>query len=248
VLAFSYSNGADSPSFAQRGQQAELPGAFKELETLSRLFKNVRRFINTEASKSNFLNNASGYDIIHLAIHGIGDQEVADNSRLVFRGDSTAGEALYAYEIYNLKLDAELIVLSSCESGVGRNQTGEGMFSIARAFTYAGCPSLIISRWQVNDTFTSEIMTYFYENLDNNESISSSLRNAKLKFLNEADGLIAHPANWAAFVVNGQDATFHGKSPRWYWLFVAVLLLTIGIIVYSKKDFLNTLIRKRHRR
>lgn len=236
VLAFSYSSNDASSGLALRSGYTELPGTFRELETLSRLFKNVRSFTNTEASKSNFINNSTGYDIIHLAVHGIGDQEVADNSRLIFRGDSTDSEALYAFEIYNLKLDADLMVLSACESGIGRNQTGEGMFSIARAFTYAGCPSLVISRWRVNDTFTAEIMTEFYETLNHGESISSSLRHAKLKFLKESDDLIAHPSNWSAFVVNGQNLAFKSKSRPVYLIYLfAALICAVVFTLYIRK-------------
>ncbi len=231
VLAFSYSGGPGVPSIATRDQPAELPGTFKELEALSRLFQNVHRFTEQDASKFNFINNAAGSDIIHLGVHGIGDQETADNSRLIFRRDSLNDAELYAYEIYNLKLDAGLVVLSACESGIGRNQNGEGMFSIARAFTYAGCPSLVMSLWQVGDIFTSQIMIDFYKNLNQQTPVSSSLRNAKLKFLKESDSFAAHPANWGAFVVNGQDLSFKKSSRYEYWITLGILgILVIGAI------------------
>jgi len=230
VLAFSYSGGPGVPSIANRDQPAELPGTFKELEALSRLFRNVRRFTEQDASKFNFINNATGNDIIHLGVHGIGDQETADNSRLIFRPDSLNDTELYAYEIYNLKLDAGLVVLSACESGIGRNHEGEGMFSIARAFTYAGCPSLVMSLWQVRDIFTSQIMIAFYENLNKQAPVSSSLRNAKLKFLKESDAYSAHPANWAAFVVNGQDLSFENKSLYSFWIYLIPAFLVIATI------------------
>jgi tetratricopeptide (TPR) repeat protein len=231
VLAFSYSGGPGVPTLASRDQPAELPGTFKELEALSRLFRNVQRFTDQDASKRNFINNAAGVDIIHLGVHGIGDQVTADNSRLIFKRDSTNDAELYAYEIYNLKLDAGLVVLSACESGIGRNQVGEGMFSIARAFTYAGCPSLVMSLWQVRDVFTSQIMIDFYENLNQQTSVSGSLRNAKLKFLRESDSFAAHPANWAAFVVNGQDLSFEKELINSVWTYVTLALLLIAIII-----------------
>lgn len=231
VLAFSYSGGPGIPTIANRDQQAELPGTFKELEALSRLFRNVRRFTNQNASKFNFINNAPGSDIIHLGVHGIADQEIAYNSRLVFRRDSLNDTELYAYEIYNLKLDAGLVVLSACESGIGRNQVGEGMFSIARAFTYAGCPSLVMSLWQVSDVFTSQIMISFYENLNQRVPVSTSLRNAKLKFLRESDSYTSHPANWAAFVVNGQDISFEKASGRLYWVY-AILAISVVLAIF----------------
>ena len=202
------------------------------MEALSRLFNHVRRFTEQDASKSNFINNAAGSDIIHLGVHGIGDQQSTDFSRLIFRRDSLNDAELYAYEIYNLKLDAGLVVLSACESGIGRSQMGEGVFSIARAFTYAGCPSLVMSLWQVRDIFTSDIMISFYENLNEHLPVSSSLRNAKLKFLEESDAYAAHPANWAAFVVNGQNLSFEKNSVNRYWIYLALSLLMVAASAY----------------
>ncbi|HEX5167549.1 MAG TPA: CHAT domain-containing tetratricopeptide repeat protein [Cyclobacteriaceae bacterium] len=236
VLAFSYSNGTGGPIVARRNQPGELPGTYKELEALSRLFKNVKRFTDLDATKVNFINNTTGIDIIHLGVHGIGDEEVADNSRLIFRRDSLNDSELFAYEIYNLNLSAGLVVLSACESGLGRNQRGEGIFSIARAFTYAGCPAAVMSLWQARDSFTSEIMVKFYENLNKQESVSYSLRDAKLQFLKESDNRAAHPANWAAFVLNGQDLKFSEESSVRSWIFImgAITLLT-AIALYARK-------------
>jgi CHAT domain-containing protein len=177
-----------------------------------------------------------GSDIIHLGIHGVGDEEVEDNSRLIFRKDSLDDAELYSYEIYNLDLTAGLVVLSACESGLGRNQKGEGIFSIARAFTYAGCPASVMSLWKARDVFTAEIMVQFYENLHQGASVSTSLRNAKLQFLKQVDGPTAHPANWAAFVLNGQDVKF-AKPRTLTWLYgvvIASLFLSV-IILYLKK-------------
>lgn len=222
VLAFSYSGEGEGNYVARRNQYAELPGTYLELETLSRLYDRVTRFTNGGASKVNFVRSTAGYDLIHLGVHGVGDQEVADNSHLIFKGDSTMDSVLYAYEIYNLKLDAGLIVLGACETGIGRNQAGEGVLSIARAFTYAGCPSVVMSLWQVPDIFTSMLMTRFYENLKDGQSVSTSLRNSKLRFLEESDMFSAHPANWAAFVVNGQDIVFKKNSGGTYRLVASI--------------------------
>jgi hypothetical protein len=77
-------------------------------------------------------------------------------------------------------------------------------------------------------------MTGFYENLDKNQSTSGALRNAKLQFLKEADGLIAHPANWSAFVLNGQDLTFQDESQKSYWIYsilaFVIILLTLAYL------------------
>ncbi len=234
VLAFSYSGDSGPGYFTRRSQGDELPGTYVELETLDRLYEKVTRFTNGAASKQNFIDNSAGYDLIHLGVHGVGDEEVADNSRLIFRGDSMSDRTLYAYEIYNLKLSAGLVVLSACETGIGRNLAGEGVLSIARAFTYAGCPSVVMSLWDVPDGFTSTIMTAFYENLNEGQSVSTSLRNAKLNFLEKSDGFRAHPANWAAFIINGQDLVFHkaDRSSLGLYLVSALILAGAGMMGY----------------
>jgi tetratricopeptide (TPR) repeat protein len=238
VLAFSYSGESDPKYFTRRNDGDELPGTYIELETLSRLYDKVTRFTNDAASKQNFINNTVGYDLIHLGVHGVGDQEVADNSRLIFRGDSMSDRTLYAYEIYNLKLNAGLVVLSACETGIGRNMVGEGVLSIARAFTYAGCPSVVMSLWDVPDAFTSTIMTRFYEYLNDGQSVSTSLQNAKLQFLEESDPFTAHPANWAAFVINGQDLVFR-KDRIMHLGIYAIAALAVagaaGVMVYRRR-------------
>lgn len=237
VLAFSYSGESDPSYFTRRSQADELPGTYVELETLSRLYDKVTRFTNEAASKQNFISNTEGYDLIHLGVHGVGDEEVADNSRLIFRGDSMSDRSLYAYEIYNLKLNAGLVVLSACETGIGRNVAGEGVLSIARAFTYAGCPSVVMSLWDVPDAFTSKIMMRFYENLNDEQSVSTSLRNAKLQFLKTSDGFTAHPVNWAAFVINGQDVVFRSRGLYFGVYVIAALVLAgaAGAIAYRRR-------------
>lgn len=230
VLAFSYSGASADNYVARRNEFSELPGTYLELETLSRLYDRVASFTDRSASKRNFVGNTAGYDLIHLGVHGVGDEDVADNSHLVFKGDARSDSVLYAYEIYNLKLDAGLIVLSACETGIGRNQAGEGVLSIARAFTYAGCPSVVMSLWDVPDIFTSTIMTRFYENLNEGYSVSASLRNSKLRFLDESDVFTSHPANWAAFVANGQNLAFKKNSGEYYWLLIAVPLVALSVV------------------
>ena len=228
VLAFSYSGDAGKVEFDRQNQLVPLPGTYKELETLSRIFKNVMRFTDGDASKANFINHAQGHDLIHLGVHGIGDPKVMDNSRLIFRGDSLESGDLYAYDIYNLDIGARLVVLSACETGLGKRQTGEGIFSIARAFSYAGCPSVVMSMWRAADTFTASIMDGFYESLHDGHSIGASLRASKLRFLEEADEFSAHPANWATFVLNGQDQAFAKRStPLTTWL----ILVAAGVVL-----------------
>jgi CHAT domain-containing protein len=99
--------------------------------------------------------------------------------------------------MYNLNLNAELVVLSSCESGTGKLIKGEGLMSLTRGFIYAEVPKIIYSLWKVDDKSTCTLMTYFYEELLKKKSTSQALREAKLKLLNEP--ATSFPRFWAAF-------------------------------------------------
>jgi CHAT domain-containing protein len=236
VLAFSYSGGADTLVTDRENDLAPLSGTHEEVTTVSRIFDNVMLFSGPDALKGNFISHTSDHDLIHLGIHGIGDTEVADNSRLIFRSDSIESGDLYAYEIYNLKIDAKLVVLSGCETGLGKGQSGEGIFSIARAFSYAGCPSVVMSLWRAPDVFTGAIMKEFYEQVHQGKSIRSSLRTSKLKYLKGADELTAHPSNWAGLALNGKDQTFKkSTTPMTGWLILAGIGVAGAYLTMKRK-------------
>lgn len=231
VLAFSYAGNAQDQPYDRNDLPDNLPGTYKELESISTFFGHVTKFTDKHARKDNFLQNLADQDLIHLGVHGIGNTEVADNSRLIFRGDSVTTGDLYAYDIYNLELQAALVVLSACETGSGKRQSGEGVFSIARAFSYAGCPSVVMSMWRAHDSFTASIMEEFYRNLSAGSSISEALHTSKLNFLSESDEFSAHPSNWATFVLNGQDQAFSKPTPLAVWL-----MLTaggVGLVIFG---------------
>ena len=94
---------------------------------------------------------------------------------------------MYAHEIYQLDLNADLVVLSACETGYGKFNQGEGVMSLARSFMYAGTPSLVVSLWQVNDQSTAIIMQLFYEKLEKGMPKDIALRQAKLEYLKNAE-------------------------------------------------------------
>ena len=144
--------------------------------------------------------------------------------------DTIEDNKLYAYEIYNMKLNAQMAVLSSCSSGFGRMQKGEGMMSLARGFTYAGCPSIIMTLWQVSDQSSSDLMTSFYRYLKKGKSKQESMRLAKIDFLDAADDLTSNPYFWSGFVVVGDGSPIYRKSGIAYWMIIITLF--IGIILF----------------
>jgi len=205
ILAFAYSNG-DAITSESRRSLNEIPASAEEVTTIKNIFrKNADILYGEEATETAFKELAFDYNILHLAVHGIGDTVNSNNSRLIFKvsTDSIDDGNLYAHELYTIEL--RLAVLSACESGIGKEFPGEGIFSMARGFTYTGCPTTIMSLWKVSDALTASIMGLFYENLNNGLSTSQSLRMAKLEYLRESKSVNAHPSYWAALVQLGDS-------------------------------------------
>jgi CHAT domain-containing protein len=157
------------------------------------------------ATEERFTSTAGNYRILHLATHGRADNRVGDYAFLAFTEikDSIENELLYVKDLYNLQLNADLVVLSACETGIGKLQRGEGIISLARAFAYAGAKSIVTSLWSVNDKSTSELMRFFYRELRRGKDKDEALRLARLRLLRESNVRSAHPFFWAAFVPLG---------------------------------------------
>ncbi len=197
----------------------ELKGAIKEAKLISDMF-NGSYFNADQATKSNFIDNSKSHQILHLAMHSIMNEEDENLSNLIFSNN----ERLYFSEIYNLKIPSDLVVLSACNTGNGNYKDGEGIMSVARAFTFAGIKSTVISLWQVPDKETSEIMVSFYENLKNGQSKDEALRDAKTAFVKN-NPMKSHPFYWAGFVVNGDVSPIATASSK------IILFLGIGVLI-----------------
>ena len=158
--------------------------------------------VGKNATEQKFIETAQSTRIIHLATHGQADDKSGDYSFLAFAptNDSLEKGLLYVRDLYNLTFNADMVVLSACETGIGKLQHGEGIISLARAFAYAGAKSIITSLWGVNDTKTKDLMLLFYKNLKKGKTKDVSLREAKLSFINQNTTAKAHPFYWAGFI------------------------------------------------
>ena len=193
---------------------------------------------NELATKEKFIELAPYFRFIHLATHA----KVHDNdpkfSHIAFTQtkDSVQDNLLYLSEIYNIILNAEMVVLSACETGIGELKKGEGIISMARAFAYAGAKSIVTSLWNVDDRSTSDIMKYFYHHLDHGERKSTALRNAKLDYLESNDNQASHPFFWAPMVAIGDmdEVQLNNKRKNWGWTALFGLGL-IGVFFYRRK-------------
>jgi len=142
------------------------------------------------------------YRIIHFACHGFQDERFPLRSALVLSLSDNVQEDgfLQVREIHELRLNADLVVLSACQTGRGKLENGEGVMGLPRVFFYAGAKSTISTLWKINDRSTSELMRYFYRYLSNGGDKAQALRLAKLKMIKSN---FSHPFFWAGFVLNG---------------------------------------------
>lgn len=215
-------------------RSSELPGALKEVKSISDYFSG-KYYEGRQATKANFFKEIANYDVLHLAMHGTANDQNPMFSSLTFAGDTTDSEALYAYEVLGLKLNAGLVVLSACETGVGKYQRGEGVMSFARAFMNAGIPSVVLTLWKVNDNSSEQIMVKFYKYLSEGQSKDDALRQAKLDYLAQAGNANSHPFYWAGFVAFGDTSPLGGRSKLWWWIGGLVLAGGAGAWALSKR-------------
>src|SRR5262249_5469562 len=149
------------------------------------------------------------YGVIHLATHGVLNDNNPLRSHLVLATDEDKEDGiLEASEIMRLNLNADLVVLSACETACGRIGAGEGVVGISWAFFFAGCRSTVVSQWRVNSDSTAQLMSKFYRNIMGTTSQikkdkSQALRQASLEILR--DPRYGHPFYWASFVLVGND-------------------------------------------
>jgi CHAT domain-containing protein len=216
-----------------------LPSARTEVEMLSKQFNGYFAF-DKDASEKMFKEKAGQFSIIHLAMHGLLNSRAQMLSSLVFTedGDSLENNFLQAYEISKLDLNADLVILSACETGYGKFEKGNGIASLARAFMYAGASSLVVSLWQVNDFSTAEIMQLFYQNLAKGMGKAEALRAAKLDYIKRAKGVFSHPAFWSSFVQVGpsDSIALEEKSKNsLLWWGMGILGLVLLVVFWKKK-------------
>ncbi|MCD4795539.1 MAG: CHAT domain-containing protein [Bacteroidales bacterium] len=191
---------------------SELPGSLSETKSIVKLFadKNKKALLKTHLlANEEFLKSGelSKYRYLHFATHGIVNEEKPELSGLILAQDTTSSEdnILFTGEIYNIKLNADLTVMSACETGLGKITEGEGVIGLTRALLYAGSKNIIVSLWQVSDASTNKLMVDFYKNFLNEKKLkkyNKHLRNAKLQMIEE--GKYAHPFFWSPFILIGE--------------------------------------------
>lgn len=215
-----------------------IPGALEEVKRVSTIYKG-KVIIGRMASEAMFKSEAPNYNILHLSAHTIIDNENPMYSKLVFTPDMDKKEdgLLNTYELFNMNLNAELAILSACNTGSGKLQEGEGIISIARGFFYAGVPSVVMTLWSVEDNSSALLMELFYKHLTEGLAKDEALRQAKLDYLKQSDQLTSFPYYWAGYVNIGDNAPLEISKFKYlnYILLLSAVFLIIASFYFIKR-------------
>lgn len=218
------------------------PFALRTAQDIGSMFT-ANVMLGGEATEQHFREEAARHGILHLGTHAEMNATLPMYSRLVLSKDGEGQEAeadgyLHAYEIYELDLRAQLAVLTACETGTGKHDAGEGVRSLGYGFAYAGCPSLVMSLWKIDEKVSAEIIGRFYRHLADGMPKHVALRQAKLDHLDAALDELALPYYWAGMVLVGDVEPVEVTAP-WPWtviLIVAVLfIISLLLIVRMRR-------------
>ena len=211
-----------------------------EVDKIAALFKKNRRdvFTGDEATETSLKRaDLADYKIIHFATHALIDNRNPARSSIVLslRDTSLEDGFLQMREVFDFKMDADLIALSACQTGLGQFIKGEGIEGINRAFFFAGASSVLMSLWTVNDQASYQFMQRFYTHLRSSDSIVDALRRSKTEMINSE--ALSHPFYWAGFVVSGKADKilfFSGRSKKIIPAILFAFILIVSIIIAAR--------------
>ena len=201
-----------------RWASGSLPNSEIEVKSISELFRNEygffdrlfgkksKLYLHQEATEKNIKSSTIiDYRFVHIATHGFINEENPKLSGLLLWLDEDSSEdgILHLDEIYNLNLNADLVVLSACESGIGKVIEGEGIIGLTRGFLYAGASNLLVSLWQTSDAAAADLMVEFYSNMLRGSNKTEALRHAKFNLM-DSNPEYAKPYYWSSFVLIGR--------------------------------------------
>jgi CHAT domain-containing protein len=173
--------------------------AEREVKEIATILPGSTVLVRGEATESKAMSLSPNFDILHFAAHGELREDAPLESGLLLAKEGEHNGKLTVSEIFSLNLKADLVVLSACETGLGKISSGDEIIGLTRAFIYAGTPSVITTLWKVNDRASYELMREFYTNLKTMTK-SEALRQAQLKTMKE----FPQPFFWAAYGLTGE--------------------------------------------
>ncbi len=238
VLAFAPSfmkaGGATRSLDTVRAGLSNLAWTKREVEDLSQYFE-TEKYLGDQATEEAFRQLVNDFGVIHVASHGLINDEAPLYSKLVFSSemtDSLNDGFVNTRELFAMQIPAKMVVLSACNTGSGDIATGEGIISLANGFFYAGSRSVVMTLWQANDQSSAQVMNGFYMNLSEGMDKSMALRQSKMDYLKSSDALQSHPYFWAHFVVNGDDTPLIRAGLPGFWWFL--LFIPVAFILISR--------------
>ena len=210
--------------------------AGRELASLREVVGDSESMIAADFAASRdglFKTDLTQFSILHFATHGFLDPARPENSGLVLSTITPAGKPQNGFvslgDIYQLRAPVDLVVLSACQTGLGKNVRGEGVIGLTRGFMYAGASSVVASLWKVDDEATAELMKRFYQNmLEQGMTPATALRAAQNSFRQHP--LWNAPYYWAGFTLQGDYRQVVVPAPRSFRQYAAILLAAILIL------------------
>lgn len=203
-----------------------LPGAREEVKALAKLYSpNVQTYVGSQATEASAKAVAGRIEYLHFATHSVLNESTPLDSGLVLSATATVGEdqengLLQTWEIFeDMRIDTDLVVLSGCETSLGKAFGGEGLVGLTRAFHHAGSKAVMASLWQIADQSAAELMTLFHEHRLAGSRADEALHRAQLDLIAEANegwfkrtwrsltdrSAYAHPFHWASLQLHGAD-------------------------------------------
>jgi len=228
-----------APDRGDEAGKASLRFREQEVEEIAKLFDSSKRILLKGSEANERKLKDSGFEeagIIHFAAHGTIDEQKPVRSAIVLQDEPTSEEDgfLQAREVFDLRLKAGLVVLSSCRSAGGRLLRGEGVVGLNRSFLFAGAAAVLMSLWPVDDEATCHLMGRFYRHLKDGKTAAGSLQLAKTEMIGSEH--YSHPYYWAGFIVTGA-ADRRLKSWFSFWApatLGAVLVLITAVFLATR--------------
>jgi CHAT domain-containing protein/Tfp pilus assembly protein PilF len=211
----------------------------EEIESISKLINADKILIGSEATETGFKENSELAKVIHLSTHSY----LFNKQPVVFFSNSNDKKNdgyLEAGEIVQLKLNSDLVVLSSCKSGLGTVDASEGIIGMTKAFFEAGVKSVVVSLWEVNDKYTSKFMTLFYDKLSEGYDKDEAMRLAKIDFIKNYS---PNPYFWSAFILAGNTDKIEIRKAVDINPFVAgislIMVFALLLLVLKRKSLVR---------
>ena len=222
------------------GTLAPLPGAEKEAKAIAAYF-GYEAFVAQAASEAKFKALANKYSVLHIATHGLLNDRRPLYSSLVLSNEANEDGLLNAWELYEMKLTANMAVLSACNSGMGQLSKAEGIVGVSSGFAFAGVPNIVMSKWPVSDWSTQVLMRHFYQYLKDGMPKDEALQKAKIQFLteNRRRPKALAPYYWGAFVLRGNTSPLYWQAAGGFYAYYCMLggavLLLLFVVMYRRK-------------